>query len=215
MVFIIDALLLVVFIAASRLSFRVFAATLVGHRVAQPNARPVLIYGAGDGGDFLIRELINHPDLHYRPIGFIDDDERKAGKLIRGYRIFSSSALPELVEEHGVNDVLISSVKVPESKLDFLRGHGISESDVEKVWLAIALHTTPGVPEHMQPEISLVQAGAGMDVIEKLYGGYGDGPPQGKGPAQSKIQLEGNAYLLKDFPKLDYIKKATLVEPKK
>jgi UDP-GlcNAc:undecaprenyl-phosphate/decaprenyl-phosphate GlcNAc-1-phosphate transferase len=125
-VFMIDALLLVVFVAASRLSFRLFAAMLVGHRVAQPNARPVLIYGAGDGGDFLIRELINHPELHYRPIAFIDDDERKAGKLIRGYRIFSSSALPELVEEHGVNDVLISSVKVPESKLDFLRGLGLA-----------------------------------------------------------------------------------------
>src|SRR6202000_2932791 len=42
---------------------------------------------------------------------------------------------------------------------DFLRSHGIAEGDVEKVWLAIALHTTPGIPEHMQPEISLVQSG--------------------------------------------------------
>ncbi|MBI1761225.1 MAG: hypothetical protein HYR56_07285 [Acidobacteria bacterium] len=125
-VFIIDALLLLVFIAASRLSFRLFAALLVGQRVAQPNARPVLIYGAGDGGDFLIRELVNHPELHYRPIGFIDDDERKAGKLMRGYRIFSSALLPELVEEHGVSEVLVSSIKVPESKLDFLRGLGLA-----------------------------------------------------------------------------------------
>jgi peptidyl-prolyl cis-trans isomerase A (cyclophilin A) len=54
---------------------------------------------------------------------------------------------------------------------------------------------------------------SGMDVLEKLYNGYGDGPPNGKGPEQSKIQVEGNAYLLKQFPKLDYIKTATILEP--
>jgi hypothetical protein len=52
---------------------------------------------------------------------------------------------------------------------DFLRSHGISESDVEKVWIAVALHTTPGIPEHMHPEIALVQAGAGMDVAGRDY----------------------------------------------
>ena len=52
---------------------------------------------------------------------------------------------------------------------DFLRGHGIAERDVEKVWLAVALHTTPGIPEHMHPEIALVQAGAGMDMIGRGY----------------------------------------------
>ncbi len=53
---------------------------------------------------------------------------------------------------------------------------------------------------------------SGMNVLEKLYTGYGDGPPNGKGPEQSKIQVEGNAYLLKQFPKLDYIKTATILE---
>jgi UDP-GlcNAc:undecaprenyl-phosphate GlcNAc-1-phosphate transferase len=125
-VLIIDALLLLFLLCASRLSFRLFAAVLINHRVTQPNARPVLIYGAGDGGDFLIRELINHPELLYRPVGFIDDDTRKAGKLIRGYRIFTSDDLPELIEAHGVNEVLVSSVKVPESKLDGLRCLGLA-----------------------------------------------------------------------------------------
>ena len=50
----------------------------------------------------------------------------------------------------------------------------------------------------------------GMDVVDKIYGGYGDGPPSGTGPNQSRIQNEGNAYLAKDFPRLDYIKKATI-----
>ena len=51
----------------------------------------------------------------------------------------------------------------------FLRGHGIAEGDIERVWLAIALHTTPGIPEHMHPEIALVQAGAGMDMAGRNF----------------------------------------------
>lgn len=47
---------------------------------------------------------------------------------------------------------------------DFLRSHTIAEADIEKVWLAIALHTTPGIPEHLHPEVALVQTGAGMDM---------------------------------------------------
>jgi cyclophilin family peptidyl-prolyl cis-trans isomerase len=56
---------------------------------------------------------------------------------------------------------------------------------------------------------------SGMNVLEDLYTGYGDGPPNGKGPEQAKIQLEGNAYLAKSYPKLDYIKTATLVDDEK
>jgi hypothetical protein len=55
---------------------------------------------------------------------------------------------------------------------EFLRSHSISERDIEKVWSAIALHTTPGIPEHMHPEIALVQAGAGMDVAGRGYDSF-------------------------------------------
>jgi hypothetical protein len=48
---------------------------------------------------------------------------------------------------------------------DFLRSHGIAERDVETVWTAIALHTTPGIPQHMHPIIALVTAGVEMDVL--------------------------------------------------
>jgi len=51
----------------------------------------------------------------------------------------------------------------------------------------------------------------GMDVVESLYGEYGEGYPNGSGPNQSRIQDEGNAYLERDFPKLDAIKTATIV----
>jgi hypothetical protein len=52
---------------------------------------------------------------------------------------------------------------------DFLAARGISSVDVERVWLAIALHTTPGIPAFLQPEIALLQEGAGMDVAGRGY----------------------------------------------
>jgi len=54
------------------------------------------------------------------------------------------------------------------------------------------------------------QVTTGMDVVDKLYSGYGEGAPRGQGPAQGTIASEGNAYLTKSFPKLDYVKKATI-----
>jgi hypothetical protein len=48
---------------------------------------------------------------------------------------------------------------------DFLRSHGIAQQDIDVVWTAIALHTTPGIPQHMHPVIALVTAGVEMDVL--------------------------------------------------
>ena len=49
-----------------------------------------------------------------------------------------------------------------------------------------------------------------MEVVESLYTGYGEGYPKGNGPRQDLIETQGNAYLEKDFPRLDYIKKASV-----
>lgn len=51
----------------------------------------------------------------------------------------------------------------------------------------------------------------GMDVVDSVYSGYGEGAPGGMGPDQGRVQMQGNAYLQKDFPKLDYIKSAELL----
>ena len=51
----------------------------------------------------------------------------------------------------------------------------------------------------------------GMEVVDKINGEYGEGAPRGRGPDQGRVQSEGNAYLKKDFPNLDYIKSATIV----
>lgn len=52
---------------------------------------------------------------------------------------------------------------------NFMKSYGVPERDVEDVWTAIALHTTPGIPEHMRPTIALVTAGVEMDVLGIAY----------------------------------------------
>ncbi len=56
------------------------------------------------------------------------------------------------------------------------------------------------------------QVVSGMEVVDSLYNGYGEGAPRGPGPHQGMLQQQGNAYLKANFPKLDYVKKATLVK---
>ncbi|KGQ13324.1 hypothetical protein BBAD15_g860 [Beauveria bassiana D1-5] len=57
---------------------------------------------------------------------------------------------------------------------DFMRQYGVSQADIDKVWTAIALHTTPGIPEFMAPEIALVTAGVEMDVLGIDYDKFSD-----------------------------------------
>jgi peptidyl-prolyl cis-trans isomerase A (cyclophilin A) len=54
------------------------------------------------------------------------------------------------------------------------------------------------------------QVTSGMNGVDQLYADYGEGAPQGRGPSQGRIQGEGNAYLTKDFPNLDFVRKATI-----
>jgi len=78
-----------------------------------------------------------------------------------------------LTEEYRISQLRFE-VDGANAARDFLRARDIPEGDVKKVWEAIALHTTPGIPEHMDPEIALIQAGAGMDVAGRGYDDFTD-----------------------------------------
>ncbi|MGP1615978.1 MAG: HD domain-containing protein, partial [Pollutimonas bauzanensis] len=79
---------------------------------------------------------------------------------------------------------------------DFLKSHHISQQDIDTVWTAIALHTTPGIPRHMHPLVALVTAGVEMDVLGLAYSEYGDAErnaivhehPRGEGFKENIIQ---------------------------
>jgi peptidyl-prolyl cis-trans isomerase A (cyclophilin A) len=53
----------------------------------------------------------------------------------------------------------------------------------------------------------------GMEVVDALHSGYGEGAPSGPGPDQRQIRARGNAYLEAEFPELDYVERATIIEP--
>jgi HD domain len=57
---------------------------------------------------------------------------------------------------------------------DFLRRHKVPDQEVERVWTAIALHTTPGIPQYMHPVVALVTAGVEMDVLGIDYSNFKD-----------------------------------------
>ena len=57
---------------------------------------------------------------------------------------------------------------------EFLRSHKIAPQDIDTVWTAIALHTTPGIPQHMHPVVALLTAGVEMDVLGLAYPEYSD-----------------------------------------
>lgn len=53
---------------------------------------------------------------------------------------------------------------------------------------------------------------SGMEVVDALHAGYGEGAPRGTGPSQGRLQAEGNAYLESEFPELDYVVQASIVD---
>jgi UDP-GlcNAc:undecaprenyl-phosphate GlcNAc-1-phosphate transferase len=115
-VFAIDLVLMFLFLAGSRLAFRVFRQLLPA--VGKQNGRRVLIYGAGDGGELLLRELRNNRELSLAPIGFLDDDPAKSGKVIHGLRVFGGNGdLGSVCSQHEVDEVVISSMKMTEERV--------------------------------------------------------------------------------------------------
>jgi UDP-GlcNAc:undecaprenyl-phosphate GlcNAc-1-phosphate transferase len=115
-VFVLDAMLMLMLLAGSRMAFRLFrqilpAPTMLG-------GRRVLIYGAGDAGELLLRELLNNRELQYAPIGFVDDDPNKRGKVIHGLRVFGGNGtLRSVCREHHIEEVLISSARFSDDRI--------------------------------------------------------------------------------------------------
>ena len=115
-VFLLDAMLLLMMLAGSRMAFRLFRQMLPTTK-AREGCR-VLIYGAGDAGELLLRELLNNRELQYAPVGFVDDDPNKKGKVIHGLRVFGGNgALRSICREQRVDEVLISSTRVSAERI--------------------------------------------------------------------------------------------------
>ena len=114
-VFVLDAMIFFLMLAGSRVAFRLFRQLIPA---PSTGGRRVLIYGAGDAGELLLREMRNNLRLQYTPVGFVDDDPFKKGKVIHGLRVFGGNGhLGRICQEQQVEEVLISSSRFSEERV--------------------------------------------------------------------------------------------------
>jgi UDP-GlcNAc:undecaprenyl-phosphate GlcNAc-1-phosphate transferase len=127
-VFLIDAIVMLLLLAGSRIAFRFFRTVLPAAQAEK--GKRVLIYGAGDAGELLLRELLNNREWQCAPVGFMDDDRNKHGKLIHGFRVFGGNgSLVKIVTDHQVEQVLISTPRITDERLAEI----LSECDARNI----------------------------------------------------------------------------------
>jgi UDP-GlcNAc:undecaprenyl-phosphate GlcNAc-1-phosphate transferase len=135
-VMIIDFFLAYIFVAGSRSLIRVFREKIRGKQGV-----PVLIVGAGDGGELLLRELKNNPSYPFQPVGFIDDDPGKKGQVIHGIKVLGNRQdLDSLITKCHAERIFISILSA--TKNDF--------QDVYEICKTHSIECT-----HIQPIIKL------------------------------------------------------------
>lgn len=120
-VFALDAVLMMMLLTISRFSFRILRRLLPATHAQ--DCRRVLIYGAGDGGELVYRELRNNSELRAVPVAFVDDDPSKNGRLIHGLRVYSTvTPLEETCQRLRIDQVLISTNKLTHERLTEIVG---------------------------------------------------------------------------------------------
>jgi FlaA1/EpsC-like NDP-sugar epimerase len=106
-VILIDALVLICLLGGARLGRRIFREIRQVKRVG--HLRRVLIFGAGDAGEMIVRDMKNNASYDYEPVGFLDDDETKVGRRIHGVAVLGTRKnLPWILNTHGVDEILIA-----------------------------------------------------------------------------------------------------------
>jgi len=144
-IFVIDSLLLVGFLAGVRLPSRIFRENLIYRK-----KKKVLVVGAGDMGERVVREMKTRPEFHCQPIGFVDDHIALMNKRIHGVRVLGTLGdLPRLVEEHKPEDVVVA---VPKATPALMRGL-INQLESYQV----SIKTVPDVKEFLAGQSALSQ----------------------------------------------------------
>ena len=119
-VLVLDGMLLAIGVFGTRISFRLLRTWAARFQSPTPGRR-ILIYGAGDGGELLLRELMQNRDLGLQPVGFVDDDPQKHGRLIHGVRVLGAlGMLRELAYQERVDEILISTTKLGDAQTQLL-----------------------------------------------------------------------------------------------
>ena len=114
--FLLDTLLLSALIGGVRSTYRVLDYM---QQCAHVTGEATLIYGAGRGGQLVLRELMQNPDLGCRPTGFLDDDPRLQGRVVNGIPVLGSiTGLRSIIEAQPISRLIVSSSKIKRNRLD-------------------------------------------------------------------------------------------------
>jgi FlaA1/EpsC-like NDP-sugar epimerase len=144
-VYIIDAVVLIFLVGGVRSIRR-----LVRELSRGETGRRVLIFGAGDAGEMIVRDMKRRAFYHGQPIGFVDDDRRKVGQRIHGLRVFGTRAdLPAIVEREHPDDILIA---MPAADASVIRAI-VKTLEPYKV----AIKTLPNLRDVMDGKVSVSQ----------------------------------------------------------
>ena len=174
-VLVLFGLLMLTFTGAVRyVTHLVYERPLRGWR-ARRDARSVLIVGAGDGGRLLLREILRNPDLGYRPVGFVDDDERKQrARIDRGLEVLGTSyELGRVLDDVEPDEVLIAIPSAPGT----LRARVVSACRAR----GVPVRTMPTVFELLQNGSQLVRQFREVRVEDVL----------GREPVRMETELTG------------------------
>jgi len=113
-IFVIDAVFSLILIAGIRLVIRLLLSTttfsLNNNGIIINEHKKMIIIGAGDAGEKVVREIYDNPKMKYRVVGFVDDDKNKLGKQIHGIKVLGRiDELKEVVKKEGVDEILIAA----------------------------------------------------------------------------------------------------------
>jgi FlaA1/EpsC-like NDP-sugar epimerase len=153
-IFVIDLLLTFLFVSGARVGIRM----LLGsgrerfrfpflNKKDEANER-ILIVGAGDAGEKLIREIKDNPGITYHVVGFLDDDTRKQGQTIHGIPVLGSiGEVKKIADKEGVDQIIIAISRA--SGAEMRRIVGLCEAT------GIPCRTVPGVGELIEGKVSI------------------------------------------------------------
>ncbi len=147
-IFVLDAVLALLFVGGSRFSVRLSAQ----RRRKQTNGhgRRVLVVGAGDAGSMLVREIQHNPQLNLKAVGFVDDDARKHHMQILGVPVLGGQqALPRLITEHQIDRVIIAMPSAP--------GRAIRQVATTCEKLGVETKILPGIYELVDGTVTVKQ----------------------------------------------------------
>jgi len=118
-IFLVDWLLTTGFLLGTRGSFRFFIETIKRKTLT---GQKILIYGAGRGGEILLREILNNRKLNLKPVGYIDDDKLKSGKKLHGYPILGTfQDFKSILKKHNIDGILVSFYTEDSKQLDTVK----------------------------------------------------------------------------------------------